>query len=134
MKISIDTKEDSHEDIRKAIRMLQNIVGDMQEIFTNQPISSEASSQTANPFINIFGDNSIDSQPAPAPETMPAEQSPEPGAAEAKETEETSQSAEDLFAELFSEEELKKMDKVKNDEEDEGEIKPKSKRPSIELY
>lgn len=43
MKIQIDTKEDSHEEIRKVIRMLSSLVGE-QEIMSNQG--------------NIFADNS----------------------------------------------------------------------------
>ncbi|MBS3098491.1 hypothetical protein J4209_06900 [Candidatus Woesearchaeota archaeon] len=42
MKITIDTKEDSHEDIRKVIRMLQHLVGESS--YTNRG--------------NIFGDSS----------------------------------------------------------------------------
>ena len=43
MKIQIDTKEDSHEEIRKVIRMLSSLVGE-QEVVSNQG--------------NIFADNS----------------------------------------------------------------------------
>ena len=43
MKITIDTKEDSHEEIRKVIRMLSSLVGE-QEVVSNQG--------------NIFADNS----------------------------------------------------------------------------
>jgi len=35
MKISIDTKEDSHEEIKKIIKMLSSLVG--EEVVTNQP-------------------------------------------------------------------------------------------------
>jgi len=45
MKITIDTKEDSHEEIRKVIRMLSSLVGE-QEIISNQG--------------NIFSDSSQD--------------------------------------------------------------------------
>lgn len=120
MKISIDTKEDSHEEIRKVIMMLQNLVEDSQEIFTNQPIS-ESGAQTAetteSAFSNIFGDASPSTQEAQSQEI---------------EKTETSESTEDLFAELFSEEELKKMDEAKVKEEEE--IKPKGKKFNIELY
>lgn len=121
MKITIDTKEDSHDDIRKVIKMLQNLVGDYQEAFTSQPASSQT---TENAFTNIFGDTSS---------------IPEASATASETTEETSQSTEDLFAELFSEEEIKKMDasNVKNEddkEDDEAEIKPKDKKHNIEFY
>ena len=47
MKISIDTKEDSHDDIRRAIKLLQNIIGNSQEVFTNQPIP-DSNTQATN--------------------------------------------------------------------------------------
>jgi len=124
MKLSIDTKEDSHEDIRKAIKMLQNIVGDSQETFTNQPNAS-ANESSGNAFNNLFVDTSSSQNPA----------SEIAATVENKPEEQASESSEDLFAELFSEEEIKKMSdvKIKEDEED-TEVKSKGKRPSIELY
>ena len=120
MKIEINTKEDSHEEIKKVIKLLQHIVGDSQEIFTNEP---QATQETASAFTNIFGDTIT------SPSTIPeiAEQ-----ATEETKQEETSESTEDLFAELFSEEELKKMDVPK--EEEEPEIKPKGKKYNIDFY
>ena len=118
MKISIDTKEDSDDDLKKVIRTLQNMVGDSQEIFTNQP---EATQEASAPFANIFGDTSSTQAP-----TNPSETTQE------TQTEETSQSTEDLFAELFSEEELKKMDTTDVKEE---EINPaKNKKYNIDFY
>lgn len=133
MKISVDTKEDSHEDLRKVIRMLQHIVGDTQEVFINQPSASETAS---NPFANIFGDSSsVTSSSSPAENTsemtsveVPANQLPETTSSA------PSESTEDLFAELFSEEELKKMDSVKAEEEEALETKPISKKYNIEFY
>lgn len=118
MRISVDTSHDSHDDIRKVIKMLQHLVGDSQEIFTNQP------QEAASPIANIFGDASA--QPINAAETS---QESQPQAAQ-EAAEETSQSTEDLFAELFSEEELKNMDVPK----EEPETKPKDKKHKIELY
>ena len=115
MKISIDTKEDSHEEIRKVIKMLQNLVGG-QEVFTNQP-----SQETTSPFANIFGDTF---QATPTSSEVQNKNA---------QTQETSESTEDLLAELFSEEELKKMDTATIKNEDE-EIKPKEKKYNIELY
>lgn len=131
MKISIDTKEDSHDDIKKVIRMLQNVVGDSQEIFTNQLIEQQSASQeTSSPFANIFGD--IVAAPQTSGETSETTAQPSQEA-QTEDTTTTSESTEDLFAELFSEEELKKMDaaKVKDDEEL---PKPKDKKYSIEFY
>ena len=127
MKISVDTKEDSHEEIKKVIKMLQNLVGDSQEIFTNQPSEAQTS-----PMANIFGD--IASSEATETSSTETTQTTQETAAE-----ETSQSTEDLFAELFSEEELKNMDVKKESEEEEEseeEIKPKAKdkKYGIEFY
>ncbi|MEK6891909.1 MAG: hypothetical protein AABX25_01865 [Nanoarchaeota archaeon] len=131
MKVSIDTKEDSHEEIKKVIKMLQNLVGDSQEIFSNEPSVSVPSNES--PIANIFGDSSSGTV-----EISSSEQASAPSSTEAKE--EVSQSTEDLFAELFSEDELKKMEPVKapEDEDEEEEIntksKPKPKKPDIEFY
>jgi hypothetical protein len=37
MKITIDTSQDSHSEIRKAIRMLQSIVGEGGAVYSNSP-------------------------------------------------------------------------------------------------
>lgn len=116
MKITVDTSHDSHDDIRKVIKMLQHLVGDSQEVFTNQPESQEKS-----PIANIFGD--VSEQPTTTSSEITQETTQETPA-------ETSESTEDLFAELFSEEELKKMDVPKEEE-----IKPaKDKKFNIEFY
>ncbi len=132
MKISIDTKEDSHEEIKKVIQMLRNLVGENQEVFTNQPISEATASTTENPFTNIFGDSS-----GAAPETNASSEINQETPQQA-ETEIQDQSTDDLFAELFSEEEIKKMDnnsaKPEDEEEEEELPKAKSKKYGIELY
>src|SRR3989338_10416391 len=104
MKISVDTKEDSHDDLKKVIRMLQHLVGDNQEIFTNEP----SIAQEASPMANIFGDSSSASEPPATSEAAETTQESQETEASQEAAEETSQSTEDLFAELFSEEELKK--------------------------
>jgi len=59
MKITIDTKEDSHEDLKKVIRMLQHLVGD--DAYTNSPNIFEETSSTpteaTNAFVNMFGES-----------------------------------------------------------------------------
>ena len=132
MKVSVDTKEDSHEEIKKVIKMLQNLVGDSQEVFINQP--TEQSQSTENTFTNILGDI-----PNTAQEQSSTEQAAQ--ATEGAQAEETTQSTEDLFAELFSEEELKKMEAIhakeeeKEEHKEEGELpKVKSKKYIIEFY
>lgn len=130
MRITVDTQHDSHDDIKKVIKMLQHLVGDNQEIFTNQPeIAQEAA---ASPFQNIFGDASSTESSATSEATTSE-------TAQEAQTEEASDSTEDLFAELFSEEELKNMDSanVKNEdakEDDDVEVKPKDKKYNIEFY
>lgn len=131
MKVSIDTKEDSHDEIKKVIRMLQNLVGDSEEIFINQP--AESSAQPAeNTFTNIFGDASSSQESATSSETQEAKT--EEAAEEVQE--QTSESTEDLFAELFNEEEIKKMNQVQVKEEEAEEELPKTKdkKYSIEFY
>ena len=69
MKISIDTKEDSHEDILKVIRMLRHLVGEesysnQRNIFDNDSPSlpsgsdSDSSSESTSAFGAMFGDDS----------------------------------------------------------------------------
>ena len=129
MKVTIDTREDSHEDIKKVIKMLQHIVGDV-EMFTNQPAAPE--SNTASPFANIFGDASNASAISGSAASMPQNQE-----TNISPTEETTESTEDLFAELFSEEDLKKMGEPEESEEEEEsqeEAKTKDKKYGIEFY
>ena len=58
MKITIDTKEDSHEEIRRAIKMLSSLVGD-KEIMSNQDIFEDSSPEVGgNVFGNMFSDAS----------------------------------------------------------------------------
>jgi len=58
MKITIDTKEDSHEEIRRVIKMLSSLVGE-KEFMSNQDIFSDDASKQSNGAFNIF--NSPDS-------------------------------------------------------------------------
>jgi len=63
MKLTIDTKEDSHEEIKKAIKMLATIVGD-EKVYTNSAPKAAVA--------NIF-----DTSGSMTTETAPAE--PVPG-------------------------------------------------------
>ena len=130
MKLTIDTKEDSHDDLRKVIKMLQHIVGDSQEVFTNQPGILSSQAAESSPIANIFGDISISSSTTQG--SSDAIQAETPAPETSASSEEASQSTEDLFSELFSEEEIKKMDLPK--EEEEAETKPKDKKYGIEFY
>ena len=56
MKITIDTKEDSNEEIRKIIKMLSSLVGE-RESFSNQPniFEDDKKAEPTNAFANMFG-------------------------------------------------------------------------------
>jgi hypothetical protein len=71
MKISIDTKEDTHEEIKKVIRMLSSLVGG--EVMSNEGdafsdankdtnISSEGSPDQGSDLFNMFGADSGSSE------------------------------------------------------------------------
>ena len=59
MKISIDTKEDSHSEIKKVISMLQALVGGEEKIYSNKDIFSDPSPEvapsTSEPSAGVFG-------------------------------------------------------------------------------
>tara|TARA_Y100000310_G_scaffold62055_1_gene57316 strand:+ start:2711 stop:3196 length:486 start_codon:yes stop_codon:yes gene_type:complete len=63
MRITIDTQQDSHENIKKVIKMLQNIVGEgalsnSPEIIDNPSETSDSSPEpSSSPLMNIFGDD-----------------------------------------------------------------------------
>jgi hypothetical protein len=68
MKLTIDTREDSPEQIKKAIRMLYSLVQE-REVHTNQgnifenpdSMTGSSSEETGNVFGNLFGDDSSSS-------------------------------------------------------------------------
>ena len=130
MKISVDTKEDTHEDLRRVIKVLQHILGESDNSESMQNQSSDQSSHTeASPMESLFGEVEQQEEQESTQEMMQEEetQQQEP---EAKE----SSSTDDLFAELFSEEELQKMDTQKEEPEAE-EFRPKdSNKFEIEFY
>ena len=140
MKLSVDTKEDSADDIRKVIRMLQHIVGEdsamqapdlqIQQETAGQDAPMESSVENTAPTEQENAKESIFSSLF----TNKPEMVQQPSVNAAESLEEVSQSTEDLFAELFSDEEIKKMDE-KSSEADEIEEEPRQK-PSykIELY
>ena len=141
MKVSIDTKEDTHEEIKNVIKMLQNLVGESAEILTNEPSSLQEANQAA--ITDILGDlggavdsgissnYSAESQNSSLQNNKPPQQLQEKEETSSKDSQSSdSESTDDLFAELFSEEEIKKMDITK----DEGEDHKHKKKYSIELY
>ncbi|MBI4439513.1 hypothetical protein HY638_00915 [Candidatus Woesearchaeota archaeon] len=63
MKITIDTKEDSQEDIRRVIEILRNSVGEKAE--TNQPSTLEISEpESGNVLASIFGSEGQENAPS----------------------------------------------------------------------
>ena len=140
MKITIDTKEDSHEELKKVIKMLQNLVGDSGEVFTNDPSiannTAEPSAETTPSAMNhIFGATSSDST-----NTEAASQSQETSSQSSETTSQASPEAKpggidstgDLFAELFSEKEIAKMKNAEDhkDKDDES----KDSNAGVETY
>ena len=79
MKITIDTKEDSHEDIIKVIKMLQHLVGEPS--YSNQPNIFEdntpVQTETGNAFANMFGDGARETKEEPMDKEEEKEDIPE---------------------------------------------------------
>lgn len=84
MKISIDTAQDSKEEIRKAIRLLQALVeheasqgsrnifdSPSDSLFGDTPSAPSPESSSTNAFSDLFSDN------APAPQTTTTEETEE---------------------------------------------------------
>jgi hypothetical protein len=122
MQITVDTKHDSHEDIRKVIAMLRHLVGE-KDIFSNspdaQPIQEEQSAQT---LASMFANDASGSSPSPsAQEPSLSPQIVQP--AEKK--------MDDLFSDLLSEEDLPE---AKQQPEEEEEDEAPLKKPKIEFY
>ena|SRR3989338_5193173 len=63
MRLTIDTQQDSHDNIRRAIRILSEIVG--EEVFSN---SAEAVTKADSTPFDIFGDGGSPAAPPAAPE------------------------------------------------------------------
>lgn len=56
MKITIDTKEDSHEEIKRMIKMLSSLVGE-KEVISNEDMFSDSTQQTASNDGDMFSDD-----------------------------------------------------------------------------
>ena len=135
MKITIDTASDSHDNIHKAIKMLQSIVGEgapsnapyaaqgekspidlfgspsgnTDNIFTNatEPLQQQDASQNTESVMGIFGEQPSNAiqiiSDAPAPQSSNAEVP--------KQADDEPIEDENLFADLFTKEELERMGK-----------------------
>jgi len=86
MKLTIDTSQDSHEDIRKVIKMLQHLVGENSMISqpanifedsssfgqeSSQPTQSATEQPTSGGIFSIFGNTS---NPTPSEELQEAKE------------------------------------------------------------
>ncbi len=58
MKITIDTKEDSKEEIKKIIQMLSSLLG--EEVKVNKDLFSAEETGSNDAFVNMFGDNKVE--------------------------------------------------------------------------
>ncbi len=67
MKIEIDTSRDSPEDIRKAIAMLQALVGDRTSSSSSGEFDTGDKGSSA--FVNMFGDSSSTTESSDTSET-----------------------------------------------------------------
>ena len=133
MQITIDTSTDTHDHIKRAIKMLQSIVGEEAmsnapesssaapvpmdifggssggDIFSNAPAESSASESASAednaPVMNMFNVPSSSSQIQ-----ILSDETPAPNAAEAPaKSDEEPLADEELFADLFTREELERM-------------------------
>lgn len=70
MKITIDTKEDSHDEIKKVIKMLHHLVGD-EKVYSNKDVFEDSSPEvpTGNVFGNLFDDKNETAEPDVKEET-----------------------------------------------------------------
>jgi hypothetical protein len=57
MKLTIDTKEDSHDDIRKVIKMLQHLVGENSYSNSNNISSSRNIFDDPSPSLSTYSEN-----------------------------------------------------------------------------
>ena len=85
MKITIDTKEDSHHEIQKAITLLQSLISGRvrnSNVFEDDTptLPAEPSSSSEGGIFNMFGDNSNIPKPEPS-EVIPK---PEPSEVDEK--------------------------------------------------
>ena len=118
MIITVDTSHDSPDDIRKAISMLQHLIGE-NNLLSNAP--QQPSQEQAAAFTNLFQDISAD-QSASEPSSIIL-QAPSPQ--EAKK-----QGSDELFSDLFTEEDVPRKGEEKETEEGFS----SSRKPKIEFY
>lgn len=75
MKITIDTKEDSPEEIRNIIKMLSSLVGEKEPTGSqNDLFSQDSSPQDSTGFVDMFGNSNLEAKENPETETKPKEE------------------------------------------------------------
>ncbi len=129
MILSVDTRHDSHDDIRKVIAMLQHLVGEKQ-LVSNVPLEQSSQAEMA-PFANLFqdlpvsqGSQSQESSYVIIPELAPVQDAKKSDA--------------DLFSDLFTKEDVpgQKERGKEEDKEENSEVVgySSSRKPEIEFY
>ncbi len=68
MKITIDTKHDSHEDIQKVLTILTNILNKNESVSNVSQNSTKNISVDTTPMMGMFGDNSSKEVPDMPPD------------------------------------------------------------------
>ena len=70
MKITIDTKEDSHSEIKKVINLLTHLLGEgNSEVLGSDSFSSEPTAESNAAFTNMFGNSEPASDESSEPTT-----------------------------------------------------------------
>ncbi|HLD87650.1 MAG TPA: hypothetical protein VJB12_06345 [Candidatus Nanoarchaeia archaeon] len=123
MIISIDTKQDSPDDIRKAISMLRSLIGEQDTITT--PAQAPPAQDVS--FASLF-DSAPEMQGASTDLSGQSTNMPLSAASEPK------KSDADLFSDLFSEEDLPEAEDKKEPPQEDEEPYSTSKKPKIEFY
>ena len=80
MKITIDTKEDSHDEIRKVIKLLQTMIEHTHnpDIFASSSLSKNESSPEPTPsMFGMFGETPSEKKEPPSIESIPDEAEPD---------------------------------------------------------
>ena len=114
MKITIDTTHDSTEDIEKAIAMLRHLIGEKDAFASPEPLLQQGNAGT-DLFTSLLKEENQEQQ-------MPTETSqPEPKKAK----------DEELFSDLFSDEDVPAEGKSAPPSDEEGYA---HRKPKIELY
>ena len=109
MKITIDTKEDSHAEIKKVVQMLNHLVGKGEEVYTNEPKN-----------VDIFSDSSDLTKEAPIQPDDGSEDDGSMFSMFGDTNPEKKEVKEDIANQVFGESEEVKEETVETKEEDDS--------------